>query len=59
MMKHLSAVLKVCVVMYLLGFGTMTTIHVVRQRDEMIQIEKMNTTLKAIEMQGNVRCEPS
>jgi hypothetical protein len=44
---------------YVLGFGTFATLRFLKQRDEIVRIEKTNTALKVIELQGNVHCEPS
>jgi hypothetical protein len=58
-MKTLAKLLKIAVLGYSLAFAFHATNRFLAQRDEMVTIEKMNSVLKAVELQGNVHCSPS
>jgi len=58
-MKTLVQILKIAALAYSLGFAYHATDRFLAQRDEMVKIERVNTTLKAIELQGSVHCDPT
>jgi hypothetical protein len=57
--KHFASFLKIVAVSYVLGFGSMSVRRFLDQRDQIVQIQKVEATLKAIELQGSVHCDPS
>lgn len=56
-MKTLTRLVKIVVFCYSLGFAFHATNRFLAQRDEIVKIERMNSVLKAIELQGNVHCD--
>jgi len=55
----MSKALKIFAVTYVLVASTVGARRFLAQRDKIIQIEQVNSLLKAAEIQGSVHCDPS